>query len=353
MAALASCAGGMQDGPDEIITKAMYYVDVATVLGLPAEVSHALCSAIEGLLKVRGLVASSSEASAMETPGNSAWPAVGHAPAMLGPAVESLEADALTSAFFDRRYLSKEPVAIRNLAHDWPAVKDFAGVEGLRRLVKQHGHRTVPIELRDKEERLTEKLMLLREFVEQRLLSASADGETAYLAQHDLFAQIPALKDGIKTPVYCGNELSVVNAWLGTGGTVTRAHYDSYDNIFVQLTGRKYVRLIAPDQGHLMYRVTRNSKKPVKRARLDSAGTSAHGASTAAEEVAEANDELAQGNMSAVPNLETYDREKFPLLAEAAYSEVVLDAGDALYIPAGHWHYVRSLSTSFSVSFWF
>jgi lysine-specific demethylase 8 len=30
----------------------------------------------------------------------------------------------------------------------------------------------------------------------------------------------------------------------------------------------------------------------------------------------------------------------------------VLEAGEMLFIPLKHWHYVRSLTASFSVSFW-
>jgi lysine-specific demethylase 8 len=46
------------------------------------------------------------------------------------------------------------------------------------------------------------------------------------------------------------------------------------------------------------------------------------------------------------------DLEKFPKFAEAPYLECLLKPGDMLYIPPKHWHYVRSLSVSFSVSFW-
>ena len=47
------------------------------------------------------------------------------------------------------------------------------------------------------------------------------------------------------------------------------------------------------------------------------------------------------------------DLERFPLFAEAKGQEVVLGPGDGLYVPAGCWHHVRSLSRAFSVSFWF
>jgi lysine-specific demethylase 8 len=43
----------------------------------------------------------------------------------------------------------------------------------------------------------------------------------------------------------------------------------------------------------------------------------------------------------------------FPLFQEAEFVDCILEEGECLYIPVGWWHYVRSLSISFSVSFWF
>jgi lysine-specific demethylase 8 len=43
----------------------------------------------------------------------------------------------------------------------------------------------------------------------------------------------------------------------------------------------------------------------------------------------------------------------FPKFAHAEHTEVILGPGESLFIPAGVWHYVRSLSTAFSISFWF
>jgi lysine-specific demethylase 8 len=46
------------------------------------------------------------------------------------------------------------------------------------------------------------------------------------------------------------------------------------------------------------------------------------------------------------------DDAAFPLFRGTPYLEAVLKPGDALFIPIFHWHYVRSLTPSFSVSFW-
>lgn len=51
--------------------------------------------------------------------------------------------------------------------------------------------------------------------------------------------------------------------------------------------------------------------------------------------------------------MECPDLEQFPRFAEARYREVLLRPGDALFMPQGLWHYVRSLTTSVSVNYWF
>lgn len=50
--------------------------------------------------------------------------------------------------------------------------------------------------------------------------------------------------------------------------------------------------------------------------------------------------------------VENPDPERFPEFAKAPYLECVLQPGEVLFIPVRHWHYVRSLELSFSVSFW-
>lgn len=143
-----------------------------------------------------------------------------------------------------------------------------------------------------------------------------------YLAQHELFDQIPALRGDIIIPDYCclgDSEKVRINAWFGPEGTVSPLHTDPQHNLLAQVVGSKYIRLYAPDQTPFLY--------------------------------AHSSDSMVH-NTSQV-DCESVDREQFPLFADAKYVDCVLKEGEVLYLPPKWWHYVRSLSRSFSVSFWF
>ncbi len=100
----------------------------------------------------------------------------------------------------------------------------------------------------------------------------------------------------------------------------------------MQVAGYKYVRLYAPDQAPLLY-VGRTEASEGSAAGLQSARLAA------------------QRNVSPV-DVAAPDAARFPRFADAVYCEAVLGPGEALFIPAQTWHYVRSLTTSISVNFW-
>jgi lysine-specific demethylase 8 len=222
-----------------------------------------------------------------------------------------------------------EPLVMRSLAEEWSAVYKWRNID---QLAREHGHRLIPIEVGSIDTGMKEELVSFRSFVTNYLSQSAKNDCTrleeavdpassiAYLAQHPLLNQISNLHDDVpKTPF--GLEPTNINIWLGTGGTRTPLHFDSYDNLFVQLVGAKYVRLYRPDQTSKLY-VSKDSKYGL------------------------------QGNMSQV-NCEMEDFDSHPLAKDCEYTEVLLLPGDALFIPSRYWHYVRSLSTSVSINYWF
>ncbi|RUS34682.1 hypothetical protein BC938DRAFT_479174 [Jimgerdemannia flammicorona] len=222
--------------------------------------------------------------------------------------------------------------------------------------------RVVPVEIgsRYTDEAWTQRMMRFGDFVNKYVLEGAgyqkpngADGSTitqdaplkpctsirstdpkliAYLAQHDLLAQIPRLRRDIAVPDYCylspeptpeyptppaTSDAVITNAWFGPRGTVSPLHHDPYHNLLAQVVGRKFVRLYAPGEVKKLYPF-----------------------------------EGMLENTSQV-DVEKPDHAQFPAFADAKYVEGILSPGEMLYIPPKWWHYVRSLDVSFSVSFWF
>lgn len=58
-------------------------------------------------------------------------------------------------------------------------------------------------------------------------------------------------------------------------------------------------------------------------------------------------------NNTSQVDAENLNFEKFPLSKNVKFYQLVLKAGEMLYIPRLWWHYVRSLTPSISISFWF
>lgn len=112
-----------------------------------------------------------------------------------------------------------------------------------------------------------------------------------------------------------------MNAWLGPEGTVTPLHFDPDSNLLAQVVGFKYVRLYRPkDSSHLAPHTDRICTN------------------------------TSQVDLDAYSDVESLEA-AYPGLSSLQYMDVVLQPGDMLYMPPKWWHYVRSLSLSFSVSF--
>ncbi|CAK4034205.1 Hypothetical predicted protein [Lecanosticta acicola] len=248
------------------------------------------------------------------------------------------------------------PVIIPSALIEWPAMELWQDPNYLRQRTLG-GHRTVPVEIGEHylDPSWNQELMTFNEFATEFLLPEHPQ-HTGYLAQHDLFAQIPALRNDIQIPDYCythpprargaaahtaglatTKKLTepLLHAWLGPKGTKTPLHTDPYHNILCQVVGYKYVRLYPPTETEKLYPsgitgagidMRNNSQVDVSQCRPDRATTDL--------------DKLRETQW------------KFPLFQEAKYVEAILGPGESLYVPLGWWHFVESLTVSFSVSFW-
>ncbi|VDP92310.1 unnamed protein product [Echinostoma caproni] len=227
-----------------------------------------------------------------------------------------------------------QPFILTGAMDFWPACQTRNNnrgwsVQSWRRRV---GHRLVPIEIgsRYTDEAWGQELMTVSAFIDRYVNNGTGSNESkqpiGYLAQHQLFLQIPELGEDVFTPDYCmvsgmtnTDEATVdSNVWFGPAGTVSPLHHDSdRANLLTQIQGWKYVILYTADQTLLLY--------PHKDQMLC--------------------------NTSQV-DAEHPDLVEFPKFRQAEGFHGVLGPGEMLFIPPRCWHYIRALTVSFSVNFW-
>jgi ribosomal protein L16 Arg81 hydroxylase len=106
--------------------------------------------------------------------------------------------------------------------------------------------------------------------------------------------------------------LKGASLWFGPAGTITPLHHDTMNILFTQIVGRKQLVLVPPTQTHLLY------------------------------------NDL---NVFSEVDAERPDLQRFPRFARATPVTVLVEPGQALFIPVGWWHHVRAIDVSISVSF--
>lgn len=226
--------------------------------------------------------------------------------------------------FKQKCFETQKPALLLNTFRHWPALEKW---RDLNYLLKLMGNRTVPIEIGSNyaDDEWSQQMMKIKDFLRRQFLNNEISGETAtgieYLAQHELFEQIPQLKKDFSIPDYCSvgnsNEAPDIKAWLGPKGTISPLHYDPKHNLLCQVFGTKSIKLASPMDTNNLY--PHESEFLQNTSQVDAA------------------------------NL---DLEKFPLVEKVKFYQVTLQPGDCLYMPPKWWHFVQSNSPSFSISFW-
>ncbi|KAH7030848.1 uncharacterized protein B0I36DRAFT_322609 [Microdochium trichocladiopsis] len=270
------------------------------------------------------------------------------------------------------------PLVIRESIESWPARSSRAWSQPDTLLTATFdGLRLVPVEIGRSyvDDGWGQKLITFAEFIQDYIdpsvqcsdsttrhpspenhagrpaAEVSVSNRVGYLAQHPLFTQLPSLRNDILIPDYCYTapplhptdptmdqpelEGPLLNAWFGPPGTITPLHTDPYHNVLAQVVGRKYVRLYSPLETDRMRGRGKENGVEMGNTSLVDIGV-LEGWDSAAEE--DTGDEQAQRDLAA--------------FREIPFVDCILEPGDVLYIPIGWWHYVRGLSVSFSVSFW-
>lgn len=203
----------------------------------------------------------------------------------------------------------------------------------------------VPLELTELIDPLASEVQSFRQFHAplhlflewMRVAMTSPQATRLYLAQCQLLDLPPILRDDVPTPDIVARagkgDVYDANVWIGHPPTYTPLHRDPNPNLFVQLAGRKIVRLLAPGDGQAVFASVRRSLGK----RSDRGAAAIRGV------------EMMQGEERAL-----LDEMVWSVPASAGSEgkgfEAVLDAGDGLFIPKGWWHSIKGVGEGVTAS---
>ena len=231
--------------------------------------------------------------------------------------------DLPTDAFFREYYARNLPVILAGAIADWPAVSRWTPGYLKARI----GDQIVQVQAdRDNDpdyEIYKDRHLRQMPFVEFMDQISRPDGanNTLYMTAYNASHNDPALsciRDDMGTiDRYLDSDSDNRHGlmWIGPAGTITPMHHDLTNNLLVQVVGRKVIKLVPAIQADAMYNHIHV--------------------------------------FSAVSDIESpaFDTNRFPDFAQARVLDVTLLPGDALLIPIGWWHQVRSLDFSVTLTF--
>lgn len=222
--------------------------------------------------------------------------------------------------FFQKYYYLNRPVLIKCMMNHWPAMKkwtpqyfadNFGEVE-----VEVTANRNADPEY-ERNYRQTLRTCTLKQFIEKIL--QNPDTNDLYLVARNYFFGNPAfdpLRDDVKPPPgiidITHKSAGAMKLWLGPKGTVTPLHHDKHTILFTQVYGSKHFKMIPSFELNKVYNRDR---------------------------------------YYSMVDATNVDGARFPKFLEASVADVTVHPGDMLLIPAGWWHWVRSLDVSISVTF--
>ena len=240
------------------------------------------------------------------------------------------------------------PMIITDSLDHWPALVRWKTPSYLLQKTLD-GRRLVPVETGRSytDQGWGQSIISFRDFLDRYVLS----DQIAYLAQHDLFAQIPSLRMDIAIPDCCytfaglkfgnvgttyGNrpknehsddeveaEDPLINAWFGPAGTVSPLHTDPYHNVLCQVVGQKYVRLYSPKETPKLY------PRGIEDGGVDMSNTS----QVDVEDDQQHGNHGKSGDGMHDQGGSGTEASRFPLFSDAEYVEGILEEGECLYIP--------------------
>ena len=220
---------------------------------------------------------------------------------------------------------------------------DGAGTTLNRNYLDQFGNTVVPLEFTklssESEATFHRAEAPLAIFLQWASLASTDIEDRLYLAQAS-FASLPKdMADDLPTPEIVSKagtgDIYDTNIWMGIPPTYTPLHRDPNPNMFVQLAGKKVVRILEPEAGDEVF------------ARVQQALGKSGSAALRGED-------MMKGEERKLLEAEIWDVASNTYPGPAGY-EVDVNAGDGLFIPKGWWHSIKGIGegVTASVNWWF
>ncbi|KAI9839855.1 MAG: hypothetical protein M1819_000045 [Sarea resinae] len=258
--------------------------------------------------------------------------------------VEEL-ADSSLESFRQRAFSPALPVVLaRGHFSQFPALKRWFLPQGNAYCLNDdylnaHGTTMVPLELtrpgssEDTFARLDAPLSLFLDWTRQ---AGPETVDRLYLAQAQVTSLPKQLRDDLPVPSLVASagkgDIYDTNLWIGLAPTYTSLHRDPNPNLFVQLAGKKTVRLYTPEDGARIFQRIQ--------AKLGRGGSAAF-----------RGEEMMHGEEKVFLEKEVWGDGA----GEEVGQEAQLERGDSLFIPKGWWHSIKGVGNGVigSVNWWF
>ncbi|HEY5377261.1 MAG TPA: cupin-like domain-containing protein [Polyangiaceae bacterium] len=218
---------------------------------------------------------------------------------------------------FERYYATSVPVLLPSFAANWPALSKWSPQAFAARFGAVEVNVACLGEVPHAEARLPYQRWQTLPFRLLAELMTREANASVYLVAQSQALRHPELQElwddlPLRPPFFdADRRSSAVSLWMGPAGSITPLHHDQQSVLLVQVYGSKRIKLISPEYSARLY-----------------------------------ND---HGGYSRVdPELSELD--PWPLFANVPVHTVTLDPSDALFVPLGWWHHVRSVSASISIS---
>jgi hypothetical protein len=232
--------------------------------------------------------------------------------------IERIESPTLHE-FFVKYWLGCKPVIITDIAKNWNILDNWT----FDRFAKEFGEEEIEIQTKREADAEFEinsaahKTKVSVKWFIDAINQTEGTNDFYMTANNQVFAKTKfkeLLKEVGPLPPYMSTDPNCIgwrHLWMGPSGTVTPLHHDTCALIHLQIQGSKLWRFISPFEYGNVY----NHK-----------------------------------HVFSPVDIFNVDYDKYPLMKNVQFMDVVVNPGEAIFLPMGWWHGVKSLDKTISMS---